>query len=181
MIDSRPETSPDSRITFHRLHSIETGSTKQITHSAPREIQCLLLVMFLKLNYSRKPSKTINMSILRLLSTLFGTIFIGFGINAILRPAHALTFFELAPPSSLADRALVDSLMIVYGARDVFMGLAIYAAAYFGTRKSLGLTLIAASAVAFVDGMVCYGHGKGEWNHWGYAPVITVVGGLLLG
>jgi len=71
--------------------------------------------------------------------------------------------------------------MIVYGARDIFMGLALYAAAYTGNRKTLGWITLAGSAVAFVDGVVCWQAGKGEWNHWGYAPMLTVVGGLLLG
>lgn len=61
------------------------------------------------------------------------------------------------------------------------MGLAIYAASFCGTRQSFGWTLIAASAVAFADGIVCWMWGKGEWGHWGYAPVITVVGGALVG
>ena len=61
------------------------------------------------------------------------------------------------------------------------MGLAIYATAYFGDRKSLGWILIAGSGVAVVDGAVCWANGKGEWNHWGYAPMLTVAGGLSLG
>lgn len=120
-------------------------------------------------------------SVLHLAATAFGTIFIGFGINAIIRPDHALTFFEFAPPVGITDHQLVDSLMAVYGIRDIFMGLAIYAATFYGTSKSLGWTLISASAVAVGDGVVCWSHGQGEWNHWGYAPMITVVGSLLLG
>lgn len=62
------------------------------------------------------------------------------------------------------------------------MGTAIYAAACLGDRKTLGYILIAGSAVAFVDGAVCKMIvGKGEMNHWGYAPVVAVVGGMLLG
>lgn len=120
---------------------------------------------------------------LQLAAHVFATIFTAFGINAILRPSHALTFFEFTPPTPPAGDAakLVDSLMAVYGARDIFMGLAIYSAALLGTKKSLGWTLIAASGVAMADGLVCYSHGKGEWNHWGYAPVITAVGAMLLG
>ncbi|KAH8895449.1 hypothetical protein GQ53DRAFT_744072 [Thozetella sp. PMI_491] len=118
---------------------------------------------------------------LNLAATAFATIFIGFGINAFLRPAHALTFFEFQPPAAAADRAMVDSLMVVYGARDIYMGLVIYAATFLGSKKSLGWTLLAASGVAFVDGFVCWTHGQGQWGHWGYAPVITVVGTLLLG
>lgn len=50
-----------------------------------------------------------------------GIVPIGFGVNAILRPAHALTFFEFEPPLAPQDRSLVDSLMVVYGVRDIFM------------------------------------------------------------
>jgi len=65
--------------------------------------------------------------------------------------------------------------MVVYGVRDIFWGLAIYIAAHFGDRKALGWTLVAGSAVAFADGAVCWANGKGEWNHWGYAPLMTAV------
>lgn len=67
------------------------------------------------------------------------------------------------------------------------MGLAIYAAANFGNgnnkqNKALGWILIAGSGVAFVDGAVCKGIvGKGEWNHWSYAPILALVGLGLLG
>jgi len=119
---------------------------------------------------------------LRIAASLFGTIFLGFGINGILRPRNALEFFEFEPPASASDKKLVDSLMVLYGARDLFMGLAIYAAAYFGDRKTLGCILIAGSGVAFVDGAVCKAQiGKGEWNHWNYAPVLAAVGSVLLG
>ena len=62
------------------------------------------------------------------------------------------------------------------------MGLAIYSAAYFGNRKTLGWILIAGSGVAFVDGAVYQAPiGRGEWNHWGYAPALAAVGIVLLG
>ncbi|KAH0559755.1 hypothetical protein GP486_003726 [Trichoglossum hirsutum] len=118
---------------------------------------------------------------LRAAAGVFGTIFIGFGINAMLRPGNGLEFFEFEPPSTASDKKLVDYLMVVYGARDIFMGLAIYSAAFFGDRRVLGCILVAASAVAFVDGAVCRANGKGEWNHWGYAPVVAAVGSVLLG
>ena len=126
-------------------------------------------------SFSQSPS-------LRIAASVFATIFVGFGLNGILRPRNALEFFEFDPPASAADQKLVDSLMIIYGARDIFMGLAIYSAAYFGNRKSLGWILIAVSGVAFVDGAVCRAQvGKGEWNHWSYAPILTAVGSVLLG
>ena len=115
-------------------------------------------------------------------ASVFATIFLGFGINAILRPENALEFFEFRALASTADKNLIDGLMIVYGVRDIFMAVAIYSATYFGSRKSLGWILIAVSGVAFVDGFVCRIYaGNGEWNHWGYAPILTVVGSVLLG
>ncbi|CAI7587720.1 unnamed protein product [Penicillium palitans] len=92
--------------------------------------------------------------VLRLAASAFATTFVGFGINAILRPDHALTFFEFQPSTSLVDKQIVDSLMAIYGIRDIFMGAAIYAASYFGTRSTLGWILIAASSVAFADGVL---------------------------
>ncbi len=119
---------------------------------------------------------------LRIAASVFATIFLGFGINGILRPRNALEIFEFEAPASASDKKLVDNLMVLYGARDLFMGLAIYSAAYFGNRKTLGWILIAGSGVAFVDGAVCRAQiGRGEWNHWGYAPALTAVGSVLLG
>lgn len=116
------------------------------------------------------------------MANIFGTIFLGFGVNAMVRPRDAFAVFEFDLPSSAADQKLVESLMIIYGARDVFMGLAIYFTAWFGSRKACGWTLIAGAAVAFVDGLVCIRQiGTGQWNHWGYAPIVFAVGALLAG
>ncbi|KAK3322952.1 hypothetical protein B0H66DRAFT_217463 [Apodospora peruviana] len=116
---------------------------------------------------------------LQLLSHAFATLFIGFGFNAIFNPTHALTFFEFSPPTDPATARMVDSLLAVYGVRDIFMGVAIFSAAFFGTKQSQGWTLLAASGVAIVDGIVCWTHGQGQWGHWSYAPAVAVVGGLL--
>lgn len=117
-----------------------------------------------------------------LAANVFGTLGVGFGINAILRPESALSFFEFTErPVSPIDAELVDRLMVIYGIRDVFVGAAIFATAIFGSRKALGWILIAFSGVAFTDGAVCWQAGKGEWAHWSYAPMVTAVGALLLG
>ncbi|KAJ5146272.1 uncharacterized protein N7515_000836 [Penicillium bovifimosum] len=120
-------------------------------------------------------------NVLRLVASVIATIWVAFGVNAILRPDHALTFFEFQPPALTADKQMVDSLMAVYGVRNVFMGAAIYVTSYLGSRSNLGWILIAAGGVAFADGIICWTHGQGQWNHWGYAPMITAVGSLLLG
>ena len=77
---------------------------------------------------------------LRLASSAIATTFIAFGVNAILRPDHALTFFEFQPPTAVEEKQMVDSLMAIYGIRDIFMGAAIFAASYFDTFSS-GLDL----------------------------------------
>lgn len=111
----------------------------------------------------------------------FAAINVGFGMNAILRPANGLSFFEFAPPADPGTRAMVNSLMTIYGVRDIFMGAAMAAAAKFGSSAALGWILVASSGVAIADGLVCYSHGKGQWNHWGHAPLSGAVGLVLLG
>jgi len=113
-------------------------------------------------------------------ANLIATLWVAAGLNAVLRPVIALSYFEFPYPTGAEDAALVNNLLAVYGVRDIFMGVALYVAAIWGTPKSLGWTTIAASAVAAADGYICYANGAGEWNHWGYAPMLTVVGGLLV-
>ncbi|RDW79334.1 DUF4267 domain-containing protein [Aspergillus mulundensis] len=111
----------------------------------------------------------------------FALIGIGFGLNALLRPAHALSFFEWEMPTSPAERQLVEALLYVYGVRDIFWGLSFYIANAFGTRKSTGWTFVAGSLVAFADGAICYTWGKGQWGHWSYAPMMSALGAAFLG
>ncbi|KAI9667444.1 MAG: hypothetical protein M1821_000260 [Bathelium mastoideum] len=130
-------------------------------------------------------------------SAFFGLIFIAFGLNALFRPDSALSFlFPPTPPSTLnsspsgshhanltlSDQSLLNNLLLVYGARDIFMGVAIIANVVWGSRKALGGVLVAGSAVAAVDGWACLRQAPGgEWSHWGYAPLLTTTGLLLLG
>ncbi|KAF2266508.1 hypothetical protein CC78DRAFT_531621 [Lojkania enalia] len=119
---------------------------------------------------------------LRLVATFFGTIFLGFGLNYIFRPREAYSTFGLPAPTTPTDQHLMDSFLALFGAKDLFMAVAIYSAAYFGSRKTLGIVLVMAGFCAGVDGYVVKRHtGTGEWNHWGYGSVITVVGALTLG
>jgi hypothetical protein len=111
---------------------------------------------------------------------VIATVFIGFGINALGRPAGALSFFELEYPTLQTHQQLVDALLAAYGVRDIFMGLAIHIAAFLGDRKVLGWITMAAGAVAGADGAICkYMVGSGELNHWGYAPVLVIMGLVL--
>lgn len=72
--------------------------------------------------------------------------------------------------------------MIAFGAKLIGASMAVYANVFFGTRKSLGLVLIAGGCVAGVDGWICKSYmGKGEWNHWSYGSMMVMVGSVLLG
>jgi hypothetical protein len=113
---------------------------------------------------------------------VFGTIWVGFGINALVRPDEAITFFEIEAPTVVSSKVFFDVIMAVYATRDIFVGLALYASELYGSRKATGLILLASSALAYADGVICKVIvGKGEWNHWGYAPMITAVGVLAVG
>ena len=114
-------------------------------------------------------------------STAYAAILLGFGINALIRPDNALSMFELEPPAATADHNMVNSLMAVYGVRDIYMALAIYIAAFLGTRKSLGWTLVSTCAVGLADGVICLMDGHDQWPHWSHGLMIGVVGSLLLG
>ena len=119
---------------------------------------------------------------LRVVASLFGTIFAGYGVNGFLRPSAALEVFLLPVPSSAVDQSTAHSLVYLYSIKEFLIASAIYATAWYGDRKSLGWICIASSLAAVGDGLVCKNFpGEGEWNHWGYAPVLTVVGLLLLG
>jgi hypothetical protein len=144
---------------------------------------CPLTFYSLYSNYRKIATMRISQSqTLLVAANTIGTIFIGFGINGMLRPEKALELFEFEPPVLAADKKVLNALMIVESARNIFIGLAIYSAAFFGNRKALGCTVSAAGVVAFVDGAVCWHMvGKGEWNHWGYAPLLIATGSILLG
>ena len=129
---------------------------------------------------------------LELVAGFYATIFVSFGILWFINPQMALSFFELQYPQSASKgsaadalsnaKKTMDAISIAYGVRDIFMGVAIYAVAIYGTRQALGWIVIAAGSVAFTDGAICkFMIGKGEMNHWSYAPVLVVLGGIMLG
>ena len=126
---------------------------------------------------------------LELAASFYATIFIGFGFLWFIKPSKALSFFELPYPqasdekgASADSKKIIDAISVAYGIRNIFMGAAIYAAALCGTRQALGWIVVAAGCVAGTDGAVCkFIVGKGEMNHWSYAPVLIVLGSVLLG
>ncbi|KAH6642676.1 hypothetical protein C7974DRAFT_431075 [Boeremia exigua] len=87
------------------------------------------------------------------ISTFFGTICLGFGITYMLYPriGYSLYGFTSSPTNAL-DWAVMERVMVLYGAKDVFIAAAIYSSTWFGTRRSAGLIMLAAGFCAGVDG-----------------------------
>jgi hypothetical protein len=90
--------------------------------------------------------------LLHSICALIGTIPIGFGINAFLRPENAITFFNNATMPTVHAN-IVQALIMIYAARDIFMGVAIYATAFYGSRKALGICMLAGGLNAVIDGV----------------------------
>jgi hypothetical protein len=117
------------------------------------------------------------------LSTLFSTMFLAFGMTYMLYPrtGYALYGF-ISGPTTPADWSTMERIMVLYGAKDVFMAVAIFASTWFGTRRSAGCVLVAAGVCAGVDGYVVGQEaGMGEWNHWGYGSVMVGLGIVMMG
>lgn len=72
--------------------------------------------------------------------------------------------------------------MVLYGAKEVVQAFAVFLVGAYGSRRALGWLVLASCAGAFVDGWVVKQlSGGGEWNHWGYGSMFSVVGALLTG
>lgn len=72
--------------------------------------------------------------------------------------------------------------MLVYGIRDIYMGVAMLAAAWYGHSKIIGWLTLASGGIAAADGAICYALvGEGQWNHWSLLPVIIPLGVAFLG
>ncbi|KAF1844792.1 uncharacterized protein K460DRAFT_365756 [Cucurbitaria berberidis CBS 394.84] len=117
------------------------------------------------------------------LSSFFASVFLGFGVTYILYPQTAYSLYGFSSsPTNLVDWAVMKRVMILYGAKDLFIAAAIFASTWYGTRKSAGLVLMAASACAGVDGYVVGKEaGTNHWNHWGYGSVMGVLGVVMTG
>jgi hypothetical protein len=115
-------------------------------------------------------------------SSLFGFIFLGFGVAYMVWPREAFSSLGFPNPTTKVDLELMDAVMVLYGAKDLFMGVSILAATWLGNRKTAGVLLVAGSMCAGVDGYVVNRFtGTGEWNHWGYGSAMGIAGVLMMG
>ena len=123
------------------------------------------------------------------------TIFLLFGLNAILRPSSAITFFANFPPTTAStnpalasERTKLHTLLTAEGIRNIYIAFTIYLITFSplipptSRAQLLGYTMVGSAIVAFFDGLGCKVHARqGEWDHWGYGGVVFGLGVVLLG
>jgi hypothetical protein len=124
-----------------------------------------------------------RLPILRYIASIFSAVCLGFGITYMLYPQTGFSLYGFSSaPSTASEWAIMERIMVLYGAKDVFIAIAIFASTWFGTRKSAGMILIAGGACAGVDGWVVKQEaGTNEWNHWGYGSVMVGLGAAMMG
>ncbi|KAI0125749.1 hypothetical protein BJ170DRAFT_446035 [Xylariales sp. AK1849] len=94
------------------------------------------------------------------------------GINAILRPASALSMLKFSAPPQPEGQKLARSLLQMHGARNLTKGLMMLGIWYSGDYTTLGYAMLAQMPVAIVDGFMSRSQiGGGEWGHWPFALV----------
>lgn len=120
---------------------------------------------------------------LRLVAYLFAIGSFAYGSIAIFKPSMSLEFFGFQyPAKSDSSRTIIDALMLIYGIRDIYMGVAMLAAAYYKHSKMIGLLTLLNGAIAGIDGVICFNlAGAGHWNHWNLLPLVFGVAACFLG
>ena len=119
--------------------------------------------------------------LLKMANIHFATMPIIVGIGLLLKPAYiSKLIFRDAPISHQtgANTELVDILRAGFASRDIYMGLMLWSALWTGDRRAIGRSLLIALVVVVIDGWALQSAmGKGLWDHWGFIPVVLVVGG----
>lgn len=114
------------------------------------------------------------------IAALAGLVPTALGINAIFRPRAGLHVIDFPSPKDAESHKLVDNLMLMYGARDVAVGLPILLAWYFD-RRALGWLMIVNTVIPCVDAWAARRQtGKGEWMHLPFAALGAGLGAALL-
>ena len=123
-----------------------------------------------------------NSNILPNTAAAFGVISTLIGINAVLRPRSALKIFDFKLPDDPKSHQLIDALLLIYGARDIGLGLLTLIVWYHGDRTALGWSVLIGSSVPVADGIVSgWVMGEDVWKHFAFVPVMAAVGAGLLG
>jgi hypothetical protein len=114
------------------------------------------------------------------IAALAGLVPTFLGINAVLCPRAALRVIDFPAPKDTESLRLVENLMLMYGARDVAVGLPILLAWYFD-RRALGWLMIVNAVIPCVDAWAARRQtGNGEWMHLPFAALGVGLGAALL-
>lgn len=110
-----------------------------------------------------------------------GVFLTSINIYGLVQPQWTLTQLGFPLPIAPTDRTLVEGITRMFCGTRIAVGVSMLGMWYHGNTKSLGLSVLAGSVMATVDGFASrLVVGKGEWMHWRYLPVSFVVGfGLL--
>ncbi|EMC95908.1 hypothetical protein BAUCODRAFT_148763 [Baudoinia panamericana UAMH 10762] len=104
------------------------------------------------------------------------------GVACLINPRFGFSVFDQRPVSNPESQKLVDNLMRLFGARDVYLGLTNLIAWQLNDRVMLGYCTLLGTGVVIVDGLVQkWQTGEGEWRHWGFVPVTALLGAGLAG
>lgn len=87
------------------------------------------------------------------------------------------------------DAVVINGLLLMFGARDLAIGLTTIATWYLGCKggrtsgyPALGSIMLGGALMTVVDGMVARRvNGRGEWGHWSFTPVLGGIGLALVG
>lgn len=91
------------------------------------------------------------LSPLTILPTLFATIFLALGTSYALSPRSTYPSLGLPPPSTPDDARLMDAVMRLFGAKDVFVGVALLAATWGGQRRVAGVVSLTLFLFCFLS------------------------------
>ncbi|CAD0091546.1 unnamed protein product [Aureobasidium vineae] len=113
-----------------------------------------------------------------------GVFQLALGLTGVFQPRVMLQEVWGFKPSTKPgeEQLLIESLMQLYGVRNIALGLMILAVRTLADSRTLGWVLMTDILVAIGDGFVqkrCTG--GGEWKHWSFVPVGVGMGMLLLG
>ena len=110
-------------------------------------------------------------STLDIVIAVIGVVPFAFGVIALLKP------LSMAPGMALKittpeGRKIAEDMYKVYAARNITLGSVLLTAVYFGNRQVMGVGMLGAALMAFIDGAVTGSNKKGgEWQHWPLVPV----------
>ncbi|KAK2606479.1 hypothetical protein QQS21_003172 [Conoideocrella luteorostrata] len=104
---------------------------------------------------------------------VFGTLPVFLGLNALIRPEAALKAIDFPIPPDGKAQETVFSIIRFYGIRNIAIGYSTILIGIAGNRRLLALNLIGGLAISLVDGFVIKSlRGRGQWKHWGFAPLV---------